>query len=277
MKRYTYVLTLSLSLLIAALPSFVSAAGYVPLEPLPFLKNASNPSLPQLLQALFQLSLIAGAGLAVLMITIGGIQYMTGDALHQKQEGRSRIQGAVFGLILLIFIYLLLRTINPQLLNFDIGSITREKSGAQSSAAVQQAQAQSSAASPGPLAGAAAGASAGGNGVIGSFSGTNSGSGGQVLPGDYGDGGGFGGTSQDAFRASGYVQDDSTGVDAAISRNAQPDEMTAAGYTGTPQSGIATVTYKTQTGETMTSTEYGTCAGAKSRFDSPDFSFVSCK
>lgn len=127
------------SLVLFCLPIIALAAPYVPLEPLPFLSQVRGTRLPDLLQALFQLLIIGGAGVAVLMITIGGIQYMTGEALHQKSEGRARIQNSVLGLILLLFIYLLLRTINPQLLNFNLSSI--ERVGGASDRVVQQARA----------------------------------------------------------------------------------------------------------------------------------------
>lgn len=140
-------------LILFCVPLFALAAPYVPLEPLPFLSQVRGTRLPDLLQALFQLLIIGGAGVAVLMITIGGIQYMTGEALHQKSEGRARIQNSVLGLILLLFIYLILRTINPQLLNFNLGSI--EQVGVPSDRVVQQARATAAqinarAATPGP-------------------------------------------------------------------------------------------------------------------------------
>lgn len=106
-------------------PVAVFAAPYVPLEPLPFVPTNAGGNLPAVLQGLFQLLVIGGAGIAVLMITIGGVQYMTGDSLHQKSEGRERIQGAVLGLLLLFGIYIILRAINPDLLNFDLRSITK--------------------------------------------------------------------------------------------------------------------------------------------------------
>lgn len=156
------------------IPSVVFGAGYVPLEPLPFLSSGGyGTNLPALLQAAFQLLIIGGAGVATLMITIGGIQYMTGDTLHQKAEGRARIQNSVFGLLLLLATYLLLRTINPQLLNFDISRIT--KVGIESNKLVQQAKQQSqaqkdaAAASPGPAASSDTSAFPGGGATTGSY------------------------------------------------------------------------------------------------------------
>ena len=141
------------SLFLFCIPAVVLAAPYVPLEPLPFLSQVQGTKLPDLLQALFQLLIIGGAGVAVLMVTIGGIQYMTGEAIHQKSEGKARIQNSVMGLILLLFIYLLLRTINPQLLNFNLGSITpvgNESNAVVLQARATEAQRNATAATPGP-------------------------------------------------------------------------------------------------------------------------------
>ena len=155
MKKFLGIISKVSPLLLALLPAVALATTpYVPLEPLPFVSASNGTNLPALLQGVFQLLIIGGAGIATLMITIGGIQYMTGDALHQKAEGRARIQNAAFGLIFLLFIYLLLRTINPQLLNFDLGSVVPV--GGNSSKVVaadkQQVKSASAAASPGPAA-----------------------------------------------------------------------------------------------------------------------------
>ena len=58
---------------------------------------------------------IAGL-LAVVMIVVGGIQYMTTDALAGKSNARETITKALLGLILALGSYLILKTINPQLL-----------------------------------------------------------------------------------------------------------------------------------------------------------------
>jgi hypothetical protein len=61
--------------------------------------------------------LIGLAGLlAVVMIVVGGIQYMTTDALAGKSNARETITKALLGLILALGSYLILNTINPQLL-----------------------------------------------------------------------------------------------------------------------------------------------------------------
>ena len=57
---------------------------------------------------------------AVLMIVLGGIQYISTDAIFKKEEGRKRIENAVYGLVLVIAAWLILATINPALLEFKL-------------------------------------------------------------------------------------------------------------------------------------------------------------
>lgn len=112
-------------MLLIALPSIAIAAE--PIEPLIFLPqvigDASSPtSVEGLLQGLFQLSISIGAILAVIMIAVGGIEYMGSDAISSKQAGRERMFNAVLGLVLILGTYVILNTINPNLLSFAIFS-----------------------------------------------------------------------------------------------------------------------------------------------------------
>lgn len=60
---------------------------------------------------------IAGA-LAVVMIVVGGIQYMSTDNFGEKMEGKGRIKNAVGGMLLLLGAYMILNTLNPNLIDF---------------------------------------------------------------------------------------------------------------------------------------------------------------
>lgn len=66
------------------------------------------------------------AVLAVLMIMFGGFTYMTSEALGGKESGKEMMLNAVYGLLLILASFLILQTINPELLNLNlnIGSIT---------------------------------------------------------------------------------------------------------------------------------------------------------
>ena len=60
------------------------------------------------------------AALAVLMIVVGGFQYMLGESIGMKSAGRERATSAVLGLGLLLVSWLILNTINPDLLTLDL-------------------------------------------------------------------------------------------------------------------------------------------------------------
>jgi len=88
--------------------------GFVSIVCLPFL--VKYDTIGTLLNGIFQLAIAFGAIAAVLMLVIGGFQYMTQDAVGGQKEARARIQGAVLGLILLLLSYLILFVINPEIL-----------------------------------------------------------------------------------------------------------------------------------------------------------------
>lgn len=92
-----------------------------PLAPLPGFTE--NPDLGGWLKSLFTI-LIAIAGiLALIMIIVGGVTYMTSDAFGKKQDGKMYIINAIAGLILALGAWVILNTINPDLaqdLNIEI-------------------------------------------------------------------------------------------------------------------------------------------------------------
>ncbi len=53
----------------------------------------------------------------MIMIVMGGIEYVMSDLVTSKEEAKSRIQNAILGLILSLSIYIILNTVNPNLLN----------------------------------------------------------------------------------------------------------------------------------------------------------------
>ncbi len=63
------------------------------------------------------------AVLAVVMIVLGGLEYMTSELIHNKEEGKQRITNAIFGLVLAMGAWTLLYTINPKLLDIDLSKL----------------------------------------------------------------------------------------------------------------------------------------------------------
>jgi hypothetical protein len=99
------------------------------LQPLPQVgpffdaNNAEQPnSLGRYLNPMITVFIGICAVLAVIMILMGGIQYMGSELISSKEEGKERIRNAIFGLILALGAYTLLYTINPNLLKSDISS-----------------------------------------------------------------------------------------------------------------------------------------------------------
>jgi hypothetical protein len=90
---------------------------YTPLEPIPGI-NTSSTDVPKFLQAMYGILISLGGVVAVGLIVWGGIVYMTSEIADKKTSARKRIQGAFWGLLLLISSYLAINTINPQLLEF---------------------------------------------------------------------------------------------------------------------------------------------------------------
>lgn len=108
---------------IMCVPTFVDAQiKYTPLAPIPDLTD--QPTFPQYVSALFRISVIIGAILAVLMLVIGGFQWMVSEAVGQKEAGRERIKNAILGLLILLASVLILNTINPRLT--DISLVVQE-------------------------------------------------------------------------------------------------------------------------------------------------------
>lgn len=94
--------------------------GYCPLEPIPGLTlGNAGVDLPTLLSNLFKILFSVGALMAVVMLVLGGISYMVSTVASVKVQAKERLQAALFGLLILAGSYLILITINPQLVVFN--------------------------------------------------------------------------------------------------------------------------------------------------------------
>ena len=83
---------------------------------------------------IYGISIGIGAMLAIVMIIWAGIEYATTEAIYGKSAAKEKWQGAVFGLVLLLASYIILRTINVDLvnINLDLGtpkSACKDKDG----------------------------------------------------------------------------------------------------------------------------------------------------
>jgi len=91
---------------------------YVPLVNLPHVVYTRG-SVGVYLQGIFYFFLGLTALLAVVVISYGGIQYITTDAIQGKSDGKARINQALLGLLLALVAWIILFTINPDLINFN--------------------------------------------------------------------------------------------------------------------------------------------------------------
>ncbi|MFA6295636.1 MAG: pilin [Candidatus Paceibacterota bacterium] len=120
---------LILALLLIPTLSNVQAAtsdDYTPLAPLPCIegngvdcKNGIAPaetvSFKTYVQYTMNLLIALSAVAAVFMIVWGGLQYMTTTVVSGKGEGLKKVQNAIYGLLLVLCSYLILKTIDPRL------------------------------------------------------------------------------------------------------------------------------------------------------------------
>lgn len=90
---------------------------YIPLEPLPGQPTNGSPNFCNLLSLLFKVLIYFGGMVAVLFLVLGGITYMVSEVVDKRSAARERIKAALYGLLLLLVSWIILYTINPQLVN----------------------------------------------------------------------------------------------------------------------------------------------------------------
>jgi len=82
--------------------------------------NSSNPSLSGYLNIMFTLLITVSTMLAVLFIAIAGVKYMATDLIGVKESAKGDIYSALIGLLLILSSVIILETINPCIVNFNI-------------------------------------------------------------------------------------------------------------------------------------------------------------
>ena len=111
---------------LAAVEQAPGKMTYIPLEPLPCPNgpcDQSGTDFPAFVSTVFKVLIGFGGLFAVVMIVIAGIGYMLSESAIDTSKAKSRAQAALWGLLLLAGSWLILNTINPNLLKFDLTSI----------------------------------------------------------------------------------------------------------------------------------------------------------
>jgi hypothetical protein len=100
--------------------------GFVPISPIPMGTGgqlATSGCFGDYLNALFKLSISAGAALAAIYIGIGGFEYIFSEAMESKKDGKIRITHALMGLMILLLVTIILYIIGgPSVINLDLFS-----------------------------------------------------------------------------------------------------------------------------------------------------------
>lgn len=96
--------------------------NYAPLEPLSQYdtKAGSYGNFSYYLNTIFRLLLTLGSMFAVVLLVYGGVAYMVSEAASGIDKAKKQIVSALWGLALLAGAWLILYTINPQLLVFNL-------------------------------------------------------------------------------------------------------------------------------------------------------------
>ena len=90
-------------------------------------KPAPIPAFWKYMNIMIKLLIGIAAVLAVLMIVIGGLEYMTSELMNTKEQGRERINNAILGLVIALGSWALLNTLNPKLLDVCLDKLPEAK------------------------------------------------------------------------------------------------------------------------------------------------------
>ncbi|PIP87448.1 hypothetical protein COW81_00235 [Candidatus Campbellbacteria bacterium CG22_combo_CG10-13_8_21_14_all_36_13] len=114
----------------------ITIDNYVPLSNLPYAYDkvadgtpGGSRNLGSYVSGLFKLLIALCIVMAVFMITLAGVQYLTTSVTNTKGAARARINAALLGLALALLSWLALNTINPALTTFSLNLSTEALAG----------------------------------------------------------------------------------------------------------------------------------------------------
>lgn len=125
MKKLKFAIFFLVTMVVSGTQPLIALAekpqGYEMLAPISYLQNSNGlADIGSFIPGVVKLMIGIAAALAVLYLIIGGIKYMTTDAVSSKQGARETITNAIVGLLLAISSYTILYTLNPRLVNFNL-------------------------------------------------------------------------------------------------------------------------------------------------------------
>ncbi len=108
--------------LLAPIPGLENSPGVSSKDGRVYIDDIKTYQLGNYINILFQIALSILGVISVVMIVVAGVQYMTVESIYGKTDAKQKIIGAVTGLILALSIYLIINTINPEILKINLTS-----------------------------------------------------------------------------------------------------------------------------------------------------------
>ncbi len=129
-KNVLFKFSIFLSLIFLSLITFFSVLARELEEDYPTINNfkptTTETPLPEYVRYIFNFVIVVSGIIALIMIVVGGIEYLTATNKNTVQKSKERIKSAFLGLLILLFSYLILITINPQLIYLQISELQKQ-------------------------------------------------------------------------------------------------------------------------------------------------------
>ena len=96
---------------------------YQPLVGIPGLTNLKTDtplSLPEYINQIYLLTIVVGSLLGVMRLAWAGVKYSLSDNAGKKDSAKHDMQGVLMGLAILLIPFIVLKEINPDLINLDV-------------------------------------------------------------------------------------------------------------------------------------------------------------
>lgn len=128
-RRYLPYIFSAALLFVGGIVCAQTTTDYLIVKDLPFLSDPAYVGLGGYLKALFQIGIGIAVTAAIVMLVVNGVQYMFSDIPGIKVAAKNRLGSIIWGLILAFSVWLILFTINPNLVEFDFITSLREAAG----------------------------------------------------------------------------------------------------------------------------------------------------
>jgi ABC-type proline/glycine betaine transport system permease subunit len=122
------IATLSLFVLLLPAISFGQEAQYEPISVVPgVIDSGEIPEIEVFLNNIFEFSIGVAAIIAVVQITLAGLEYMTSNNYGSIANAKDKIWDAIIGLLIILSTYIILSQINPEITKFKLKPNLQER------------------------------------------------------------------------------------------------------------------------------------------------------